>query len=385
MEQPADQELQTGQQAGEQPADLQAGQQASSSAKRPIGELLFWLLLIPVFVGALLCAGQLALVVDLETLASETRSLLAADYRPWAYDLIPPVDIAALIEDVLKDREVYGPPIEPLGEDENPGPFWIPPSPTATGVDEGPAQENPQPAPTDTPVPEASSTPTDAPTPTPRTPSPTPSPTVTSTPSPTATNTRPPFIPTATHTSEPQPTRTPTRTASPTASPTLTKIPPTTAPTRTPTRRPTQTASRTPSPTVTLTPTVTFTPTKEHTPTPTETFTPEGPVEDPTITPVTPPPVAPVRPVAENGGASEPEGEMACRAYFGYRNENPQDMNIPVGERNYLTESAISVNPGLPEVFTVGRVAGAFEVIWDTGGPISWVLDGQSATANWCR
>jgi hypothetical protein len=103
-----------------------------------------------------------------------------------------------------------------------------------------------------------------------------------------------------------------------------------------------------------------------------------------TSTPTVTPTYAPVRPIAENDGASEivPGG---CRAYFGYRNDNPRPVDIPLGPRNSLSDDTATVTPGITTHFEVNRVTGAFSVIWTTPGPITWTLDGRQATANWCN
>jgi hypothetical protein len=95
-----------------------------------------------------------------------------------------------------------------------------------------------------------------------------------------------------------------------------------------------------------------------------------------------------VFPIAENGGESSPVPDTgACQALFGYRNENPGEFDIPLGDRNYLTQPVLQIDPGgeIPSHFYADRVSPAFGVIWNVPGPISWVLDGQTATVEWCN
>ena len=118
-----------------------------------------------------------------------------------------------------------------------------------------------------------------------------------------------------------------------------------------------------------------------------------------TPTPVTPQPTStntaiatleyfPVRPIAENSGESfvDPDGE-GCLAYFGYRNDNPIEIDIPIGERNYLSETPVRIGPETeqPTHFYTDRVSPAFEVVWNNPVPFTWYLDGREAVVQWCN
>jgi hypothetical protein len=91
-----------------------------------------------------------------------------------------------------------------------------------------------------------------------------------------------------------------------------------------------------------------------------------------------------VRPIAENNGNADQMINGGCRAFFGYRNDNPNEVDVPVGPRNNLDDPAAIINPPQPTHFLVGRVFGAFEFTWYSGQPLVWTLDGRTATANWC-
>lgn len=77
--------------------------------------------------------------------------------------------------------------------------------------------------------------------------------------------------------------------------------------------------------------------------------------------------------------------------YFGYLNGNPQNVIIPEGPNNYLSPGAYEVytmdpaGPGLPTIFYVDRMSGVVQVKWNSGTPITWVVNGNAATLNWCR
>jgi len=104
-----------------------------------------------------------------------------------------------------------------------------------------------------------------------------------------------------------------------------------------------------------------------------------------TVTPVNPTPTyAPVRPIAENDGEAVQVNFGGCTAYFGYRNDNPNEVDIEYGPQNILDDPAIQAAHPQPIHFLVGRVFGAFEVTWYTGRDLTWTLDGRTATANWC-
>lgn len=322
-----------------QPPNLQQNRRFSP------GNLLLWLLLVPGVFGVLFFFSQLALVLNLEDLATNTRSMLLAQYMPWSYVEIPPINIEALISDIQRDVQLFGTP-EPEPTFEI-GEFLRPPTAEATKPP-APTQNPPTLLPTLTPttlvdtlIPATQTlTRTVAPTTTQQ-------PSRTSTPTPTATNTTKPIILTYTQTSPPE------------------EKPPTKVPTNTPV---------TPSPI----------PTKVVT----DTDTPAPPPA--TDTPTLPPTLelAPVRPIAENNGLSsvDPEGQ-GCLAYFGYRNENPVEIDIPIGERNNLSETPVRIGPESeqPTHFYTDRVSPAFEVVWNSGNSFIWTLDGRQAIALWCN
>jgi hypothetical protein len=106
------------------------------------------------------------------------------------------------------------------------------------------------------------------------------------------------------------------------------------------------------------------------------------------------PPVYLVYPKAENGGVSDPDPEnpdTGCMGFFGYINTNPQAVDIPPGGGNFLSESAYEVqvtdpfSNGLPTTFFEGEWSGNVRVKWNSGTPITWTINGQSATLNWCH
>jgi hypothetical protein len=308
--------------------------------------LVVWLVLVPVIIGTLACCGQLALMMNRLNPSADTRSRLKAEYLPWPYSEIPPIDIAAFIEDLQKEQERYGPTDQPPLTEIDEGRIIALPTRTMAI-----AQVSPTPAGTGT-TPTALSftqapTATLSPTFTTRPPTMTPTPRPTITPSPSRTNTLPPPPPTPTDTEEPPP---------PTS--TYTQAPPTNTPV-------------TPSPT-------------PVTPSPTDTpVTPVVTTEVPGATPT----YAPVRPIAENNGQSEIDpGGQGCLAYFGYRNDNPVEVDIPLGQRNYFSEPFVLITPAPPPShFLIERVSPAFMVIWNTGQSFIWYLDGRDASAVWCN
>ncbi len=301
--------------------------------------LFAWLILVPVVFMTLVLFGQLALLLEQDSYPSaDTRSQLRASYLAWSYNEIPAIDIAAFLEDLQNEQNRLGlpgrPPVIVVQEGElvvlptsTTGPLAAI-SPTPTAQRQTLTVFAPTGTATATPSPTLTQRPTDTPTPPP-----------TFTPSPSATNTwPPPPPPTPTDTEEPPPPPPP-----PSQTPTYTPV--------------------TPSPTPVI-----------HTAT--HTHTPESPT----------PTYAPVRPIAENNGESEidPFGR-GCLAYFGYRNDNPTQVIIPLGERNYFSQPYVFIDPDPPpSIFEIERVSPAFSVIWDTGEPFIWYLDGREAVARWC-
>ncbi len=310
---------------------------ASSSneeKRRSIKGLLTWLVLIPLILGTLICCGQMALFFMQNDQGGYTSSLLAADYRPWPYEKIPPINVEAFMKDVQAEE---GTVIV--------GDYWVFPSPSTTVFPI--AQATIPPTATDPPA-----APTSVP------------------PSPTRLVTLTPNIPTSTL--QPSSTPLPTLTRA-VFIPSSTQAPPPANPTATFTLAP-------PPATITFTPTFTQT----FTPMPTDTFTFTPTTETPLITPTFTPTYAPVRPIAENDGAADQMDNGGCRAYFGYRNDNPSEVDILVGPQNNLNDQAAIDNPPQPIQFMVGRVFGAFEFTWYSGLSLIWTLDGRTATANWC-
>lgn len=299
----------------------------------PLGNLILWLLLVPVVFGTLVLFSNLALVVDLEKLAADTRSLLQAQYQAWAYNEIPPINIAAFFSDIQKEIEQQGTPVVTPTIEE--GTFWLPP--TTEAVD------NPTPVPV---TPASTNTPTNEP--------------VVFTPTRGTT-------PSTTPTTMPRTaTLTPTNTFPPTATvqirPTYTNTPEPEEPTSTARATATATKANTPTPV---------------TPQPTYTATPTATLE-----------YFPIRPIAENNGESvvDPDGQ-GCLAYFGYRNNNSIEIDIPIGERNYLSETPVRIAPESeqPTHFYTDRISPAFEVVWNNPVPFTWYLDGREAVVQWCN
>jgi hypothetical protein len=367
--------------------------------QRLIHDLSLWLILIPFIVVSLYICSSFAILWGSQDAQAFTLSLLKASYLTWPYSEIPPINVEAFIQDAFRERQRannHGAPEPTIVDDV----YWIPPTPvnrlasaaTPTPEQQGPAA-TPSPNSTRT-VPGLTVSPTITPTlgvyftptntleaqpvstntliPPTITTSPLP-PTLTLAP-PTNTPISPaetasPIPPTATWTVSPVPTLTlaPPPTKSPTAGiPTKTFTP-------TQTLIPTRTNTPTP-PAITLTPTQTLTPTVTNSPFP------------PTNTPGPTPTYAPIRPIVENDGQADSDGNGHCIAYFGYQNDNPFSLEIAYGDQNYLdmNPSAV-VEPEVPTRFGVGRVYGVFKVTWGDGGSVTWNLASRSATVDWCN
>ncbi len=332
---------------------------AQGEKRRLVTDLLPWLALISLILSTMFVFGQLALLVHPGEAGADTRSRLFADYQPWAYNLIPPINIAAFINDIQKEQALLGTPTPEIVET---GVYWVPPTATQELLPRPTNTLGLPPTRTATQRPPASPTPTRSITQT-KTATRTIA-TLTALPSATATATatRTSLPPTRTFTVPPQPTITQTNTQAPTR--TFTPVPPT----------------------VTITPipvTRTFTPLP-----PTFTFT--ATAVPPTKVPPTPVPPTPVqttytavRPKLEQSKVSSdiPGG---CQASFGYTNENRREVDIPLGPRNTLSNDNVTTSTGLPTHFSTGQVSGALQVTWDSGASLTWMLDGRAATANWC-
>jgi hypothetical protein len=187
-----------------------------------------------------------------------------------------------------------------------------------------------------------------------------------------------------TATAEPQPTATqPIQVGTPLAPlpPTLVSTPtptntatPTPTDTATPTLTPTNTA--TPTPTSTATPTNTATPTLTNTATPTLTNT-----ATPTLTPTTPRSARKlIKPILECVKAN---GDGTYTAFFGYYNENDDDVTIPIGVNNRFSPEPS--DRGQPTTFEPGRTPSypkaSFSVLF-TAETLVWTLDGNTSTAD---
>jgi hypothetical protein len=341
--------------------------------------LLFWLLLLPVVTGSLFLCGQMAMLFDSSNQSIDTRSLIKANYQPWQFQQVPALDAEALQQDVINEPgSIARIPASTLET----GVFW--PERSATPVVlAGPVDTftptEPQPIGmstlTPTPTQKRTFTPTNVTGPVQAT--------VTNTPVRTATPT--PTFYVASNTPQGPSISTPTATR--------TSVIWTPTPTRTPiiirvtyTFTPTQTDIPV-SPTFTYTPTVTATPTDTTTPTPTPTPT-DTPIHTSTFT-FTPiptdtsvPAYIPIRPIAENSLA-EPAGTDSCQGSFGYKNDNPYNVTIAKGANNQIIGA--NTDPDVPTLFFPGRQPGVITVVWNIPGPITWELDGRTATFQWCR
>ena len=116
----------------------------------------------------------------------------------------------------------------------------------------------------------------------------------------------------------------------------------------------------TPTETPTVTPTATFTPTATPTNSPTPTNTP-------TATPTRV--VFPITPVAECV-ESLPDGTLLAR--FGYQNDGPSVLEVPVGQYNKFTPG--EPNRGQTTTFIRGYVANAFSVTVAANTLTRWVV-----------
>ena len=227
------------------------------------------LLLLLFLVPPLFCSGQLALLEPRTSVYADTSSKQKADYQPWPYIVLYPLD-PDIVEAAQEDEARYD-----GEENQNPAPpvivgeadFWATstggaatavaaatPNSTLFGVST--LAPTPTPSPSFTAIGAVSNTPT-----TYRTSTPSTTPLATNTPSATLTRTPTPISPasaTASAIASATPTDTPTATATPTSTPTNT---PTPTDTPAPTDTPTATATPTSTPTNTATPTETPTPT----------------------------------------------------------------------------------------------------------------------------
>jgi len=259
-------------------------------AQRRFARPARWLISLILLFLTLLSCGQLALWINAPTVYANTRSQLKADYRPWTFTIIRPVD-PAIIQEIQRDEgsEANGELVVVMES------FWLTPTPdnsqssaatatvpafTATSTPTSVSGEATHLALTDTPVALARVTASSTLSPTEQV-SHTPTATFTRTPTPLSTVTSTHMLPSATTTPEPMPTLTATDSpmVTPSPAPTQTNPPPTATPSSTPapsatstasytsTHTPTATASLTPSHTPTNTPTPTSTPTSSWTPT----------------------------------------------------------------------------------------------------------------------
>ena len=95
-------------------------------------DIVLWLALLPVILGLLFLCGQVALLFSLRQSAADTRSRLETSYGAWIYDLIPPINIPQLIEDIQQDLRAEGIVEEPAPVVT--GVFWVPPTATSASV-----------------------------------------------------------------------------------------------------------------------------------------------------------------------------------------------------------------------------------------------------------
>jgi hypothetical protein len=85
---------------------------------------------------------------------------------------------------------------------------------------------------------------------------------------------------------------------------------------------------------------------------------------------------APLRPVLECVTRDRDEEFVA---WFGYRNDNPQSVYLPVGRTNSF--AGLPKDRGQTTLFLPGRTVRAFRVPF-TGGNLTWTLNGRTSTAS---
>ncbi len=319
----------------------ETGNQQSEEQHRSRNDLLLWFALLPFVLISLFCCGAVATLPLFSNPSANTRSLFAATYQPWPNTQMPPINMAAVVQDIYRETTTGTAPTFVIGTL-----IYLP---TASDGTPRPVTTEPAggtPSPTST---TALNTPAGQITPT-RTAT---SQVMTNTP------THTPQVITAT------PSRTSTKAPPPPPPPTSTESPPEPPP-----------ATDTPEPPTPIPPTPTWTDTP--TPTATWTFTPTATTPPPPPTPS----YALIIPIPEQVG---PNGTGGCRAYFGYLNSNPQPVTIDPAH-NYLTNTTGQTFQGTPPtIFQISRVFGAFYVDWSGGGNMVWTLDTNSATAIWCN
>ncbi|HEX9894489.1 MAG TPA: hypothetical protein VGA78_11230, partial [Gemmatimonadales bacterium] len=99
--------------------------------KAELRTLLRWLLLVPLIFLALFGCGWMA-TLGLPVASADTRSLLNADYSPWSFEVIQPVN-PDIIEEIQQDQILYPSTFsEPVAPTIISAPFWPTPTPTPT-------------------------------------------------------------------------------------------------------------------------------------------------------------------------------------------------------------------------------------------------------------
>jgi hypothetical protein len=87
-----------------------------------------------------------------------------------------------------------------------------------------------------------------------------------------------------------------------------------------------------------------------------------------------PPAVAPVRPILER---VQDNGNCTTTAFWGYQNDNPFVVTIPIGANNTFNPGPSA--QGQPTAFNPGRVASAFSTVFNT--TLGWTLAGTTVSA----
>ena len=153
---------------GVQAEDLRSssiwGRSGSNTAEeqKSSGDLLRWLVFIPLILLLIFGCGSLALIQTAPA-SADTRSHIAADYQPWEFTVFKPID-EDIIEEIQQDQllypETFEEPVQPVVA---PGSFWDP-TETPTPGEPTPTPTTPTQAPTSTqsltPTVLASATPT---------------------------------------------------------------------------------------------------------------------------------------------------------------------------------------------------------------------------------
>src|SRR5262245_48645994 len=119
-----------------------------AEARSELRDLARWLMLAPGVFAILLGCGQFALWGRIEAAYVDLPSNLQANYHPWPYVALAPLNNTGILDEIRHDQETQSTPA-PIKIQVS---FWTTPAPVSDSPSDSAPTNNPAPLPVSAPV-----------------------------------------------------------------------------------------------------------------------------------------------------------------------------------------------------------------------------------------